>query len=208
MKNFLFISLLCVFLCFLIGCASSYKTIDPPTLSYSVHTVNDGIGLSYKYDVLREKGNYKYAKKEARNGIKIVAVRLTNYVDTIINVSNDLEFYLGDNQLLLLEPSVTKSSIKQSVPSYLPYMLLSLITLTVTNQNGTKIYPIGLAIGPGITLGNMLTAGSANKKFLKELTEYTILNKDIPPGGTIYGLIGIRDVGFNPITVKRKINRE
>ncbi|MDQ3535576.1 MAG: hypothetical protein M3421_08120, partial [Bacteroidota bacterium] len=36
------------------GCAATYRPIDPPSLNYNSHDFQDGIGFSYKYDVLRE----------------------------------------------------------------------------------------------------------------------------------------------------------
>lgn len=48
----------------------------------------------------------------------------------------------------------------------------------------------------------MLAAGSANQNFLRELMQYNIINKTIESGQTVYGLIGIRDHGYNPINVR------
>jgi len=184
------------------GCAASYRPINPPLLNYTAHDSKDGIGLSYKYDVLIERGNKRYAKKEDKKGIRLIAVKVTNNTDTTINVGRDVVFYSEQNQMFLMEPMAIKNSIKQITPSYLPYLLLTFVNFYVTNGSTTQTYPIGLILGPGITIGNMAVAGTANTKMLNELMQYYILNRDIKKGETVYGIIGVRDMGYNPISVR------
>ena len=175
--------------------------------SYDSHNLDDGVSLSYKYDVLREKGNRKYATKEDNKNIRIVAVKLTNNTDSTINV-RDITFYSGLNPVIPMDPLAIKNSIKQIVPAYLPYLLLTFVNLYVTKtEDGvptTDTYRIGLILGPGITIGNMAVAGSANENMLMELNDYYILNKDIHKGETVYGIIGLKAMGYSPLTVKKK----
>lgn len=202
MKKFISILLTLISVIILSACASTYKPINPSTLNYNAHDLQDGISLSYKYDVLRERGNRKYAKKEAKKGVKLIAVKITNNTDSVINVGRDIAFYSGKNQLFLMEPMVVQESIKQNVLAYLPYALLSFLNLKVTNGTSTEVYPIGLAIGPAATIGNMVIAGTANKKLLDELYDYNISSRDIQKGESVYGIIGVRDIGFSPISVR------
>lgn len=199
------ITLICVLV--LSSCASSYRNINPTTLNYNSHDLQDGIGISYKYDVLREKGNKKYAKKELKKNVKLIAVKITNNTDSVINIGKDVAFYSGQNQIFPMEPMIVKESIKQIVPGYLPYLLLTFVNLTVTKGTSTDVIPIGLGLGPGITFGNMAIAGSANKNLLKELNQYNILNEDIQKNESIYGIIGIRNYGYSPISLKM-INKD
>jgi hypothetical protein len=90
--------------------------------------------------------------------------------------------------------------LKQGVPVYLLYLLLTPMNL----YTGDDVTPIGLVLGPGIAFGNMIGAGGANQNFLKELESFNLMNKSIQPGETLYGIIGIRDSGYNPITIKVK----
>ncbi|ADR23642.1 hypothetical protein MATR_25020 [Marivirga tractuosa] len=188
------------------GCAASYKPIYPVSLNYDSHQSQGGVELSYKYDVLRENGNKKYAKKENKKGVKLVAVKITNNSQSVVNIGKNLTLYSGNNQIRPMEPMVVKESIKQNVPGYLPYLLLSFVNLTTTKQqNGTieyNVIPIGLVLGPGITLGNMLIAADANTKLLDELRLYNVIGRDIKPGETVHGIIGVRDIGYSPITVE------
>ncbi len=164
----------------------------------------DGIELSYKYHVLREKGNKKIANKAYQKDIKLIAVKITNHTDSVINIGRNAIFYSGENQIFPMEPIAVKNSVKQSVIGYLPYLLFTFLNLYISNGNTTQTYPIGLILGPGLTVGNMVTASSANSNMLYELIEYNIYNRDIQEGETVYGIIGVQDMGVNPITLKIK----
>lgn len=203
--NKIFIQIYVVILAFILSsCAATYEPIFPPGLDYSARESTGGIDLSYKYDVLQSRGNKKYARKEDKKGVRLIALKITNQTSRTLKVGKDLEFLAGDNKLILMEPLATKNTLRQIVPGYLPYLLLSFINLQVTTDNSIENYPIGLAIGPGITLGNMLLAGGANKKMYEELLKYNIINKDIPAGETVYGIIGVRDTEYVPLGVKIK----
>jgi hypothetical protein len=69
-------------------------------------------------------------------------------------------------------------------------------------ETSSTSIPIGYVVGPGITAGNMIIAGSANKNFRDELVENSIIGRDIRPGETFYGLIGISDYSYMPLTMK------
>ncbi|MEY3500469.1 MAG: hypothetical protein RL308_2138, partial [Bacteroidota bacterium] len=187
------------------SCASGYKKIQPKTINFASRSENNSIVLEYKYDLLEKK----YKKKEMNNGLKVIAVKVTN------NSTNDLVFgkdiqltYENGNELNLLETNVVYKAIKQSPASYLWYLLLSPMqfqTMT-TNSNGqqqtSSSTPVGLVIGPGLAGGNMIAASSANKNFQSDLTENDIIGKVIKKGETVYGIIGIRSNNYDSIKVK------
>ena len=209
MKSLISRAMILTFAVIMVGCAASYKQINPPTLNYNSHDIQDGVSLSYQYDILSIRGNKKYARKEDKNGVKLIAVKVTNNTDSTINIGHDVIFYSNQKQLFPMQPLAVKESIKQIVPGYIPYLLLSFLQLNITKGDPydgytTESYPIGLAIGPGITIGNMVMASSSNKNMLAELLKYDILNKNIKKGETIYGIIGLHETGYSPITVKLK----
>jgi len=110
---------------------TSYKEIRPTEIYFSATSSNDGIDLAYKYDVLEERGNHKYPKKEERKGIRLVAVKLTNNSDTTINVARDLAFYGGENQIFPLEPKTIKNALQQQPILYILYMVFTPLKLEV-----------------------------------------------------------------------------
>jgi hypothetical protein len=207
MKKLLSQTLFLLFALMASGCASSYTTINPRGINYSAYDLQPGVSFSYKYDVLREKGNKKYAKKENNKNIKLIAVKITNQTDSVLNVSRDLVFYSGNRQVNPIEPMTIKNTLKQTVPIYLLYLLLTPLHLNVYNENTVESYSIGLFVGPGLTIGNMAVAGTANNKMYAELMEYDIMDKEIPIGGTIYGLMGIWETSYDPISVKLRNKR-
>jgi hypothetical protein len=153
------------------------------------------------------RGNKKYVKKENKNFVKVAAVKLTNNTANTIDISRDVTFYSGPNQFSPLEPKLAHSRLKQSVPIYLLYALLTPMRIYETTYvNGFPqqkgIFPIGLIVGPGVTLYNMITASTANAKLLKDLETYSVLNRQIAPGETLHGLIVIPNGNYNPLTVK------
>ena len=205
MIKFFKISVLALSVLFLTNCASGYKKIQPKSITFASRSENNSVVLEYKYDLLEKK----YKKKELNNGLKVIAVKVTN------NSVNDLVFgkdirltYENGNELNLLETNVVYKAIKQSPASYLWYLLLSPMqfqTMT-TNSNGqqqtSSSTPIGLVIGPGLAGGNIIAASSANKNFQNDLLENDIIGKVIKKGETVYGIIGIQSNNYDSIKVK------
>ena len=163
---------------------------------------SDEVDLGYRYAVLADKGNRKYAKKEAKTGIKLVALSLTNKTDKELAFGKNMRLFSGEIETPIVEHDIVARSLKQIAPGYLGYLLLSFVNLYVDNGYERKIYPIGLVLGPGIAIGNISVATTANKRFKAELLRQNMLNRTIKPGETAFGLIGIRNSGFNPLSVK------
>lgn len=188
------------------GCAAGYKPISPTNLNYRTNSLNEGVHFSYKYDVLAEKGNKKYARKEISNNLKLVAVKISNYTDKSLVVGQDINFYSGYNLLVPVDPNIIKKEIKQSSASYLLYLLLTPLKLYVstTNENGVSVetYPIGYGLGPGLSLINMAISAGSNQKFADEINNYSLIGTEIKKGETVYGLVGFRDLGYDHIKIK------
>jgi hypothetical protein len=184
---------------FMIGCASSYKPLRPNASLYTNNASVDGIDFSYRLGILRETGNKKYAKREDSKAIRLSSVKITNNTDQPVTVGKDIMFYSGDSPINLLEPKTVHRELKQGVAEYVLFFLLTPLQL----NTGDDSTPIGLVVGPGIAIGNLVGAGSANQNFLRELDSFNMINRTINPGETVFGLIGAHDTGYNPIVLKR-----
>lgn len=187
------------------SCASRYKTIQPTTLNYISNNTLNGVTLEYKYDLLDKK----YAKKETKKGIRLVAVKVKNNTEKDLVFGKDIKLNSENgNELYLLENERTFKSLKQSPTSYLFYLLLSPIQFFTTKTNSygmteqTSSTPIGLIIGPGLALGHMIVASNANKKFKTELNDYNINGKMIKKGETAFGLISFQSDNYDAIKIK------
>jgi hypothetical protein len=203
------ISLLLIFAMLLNSCASRYRKIDPETINYVSKSIESNILLEYKYDLLEKK----YRKKEFKNNIKLIAVKITNNTKKDIVLGKDFKFTYEDNkELNLIETEKIFKTIKQSPTSYLWYLLLTPLQLysgTTTTTNGrytetkpANAFPIGLILGPGLAGGNIIAASSANKNFKDELIEFDLNGKSIKKGETIYGLIGVHSDDYGSIKIK------
>ncbi|WP_347158557.1 hypothetical protein [Pontibacter chitinilyticus] len=190
------------------SCASSYHAVHPQSINYGAKVESNDIVLQYKYDVLAEAGNKKYAKKEKQHFVQVVAVKITNNSDHVIDATNDLKFFAGQNQFAPIAPELAQRQLKQGVPIYLLYLLFTPMQLTTTTGglNGvspeTNTFPLGVILGPGLTLFNVVRASSANKLLLRDLQSYNIANRQLMPGETLYGLVTISNSGYNPITIQ------
>jgi len=186
----------------LMNCASGYKMIAPKSINYVSTNETDNVKLEYKYDLLDKK----YAKKELTKGVKLVAIKITNNSEKDLMFGRDAVLtYEDGTEIFVMENEKVFKSLKQSPTSYLWYLLLTPMNL-YTSENGqqTSSTPIGLVVGPGLAGGNMIVAGSANKKFKTEMLEYNINGTTIKKGETKYGLIGIKADSFDSLKLKMK----
>jgi hypothetical protein len=74
--------------------------------------------------------------------------------------------------------------------------------LTITTGTSRDNYPVGLVVGPGLAIGNLLYASNPNSKLKEELMQYDVLGKDIKPGETGTFLLSFQNVEFGPLAVK------
>ncbi len=196
---------ICIIAISLTSCASGYKMIVPETVNYISTHETDGVKLEYKYDLLEKK----YAKKELKKGVKIVAVKITNNSENDLVFGKDVKLTYGNGtEIYAMDNEKAFKALRQSVPTYLLYLLLTPVNLYTykTNSYGmqetTSTTPIGFVLGPGITALNMITAGSANKKFKTEMLNYNINGTMIKSGETKYGLLGIKTDSFDALKLK------
>lgn len=194
------ITLLFIAISTLTNCASGYKMIEPKSINYVSTNETDNVKLEYKYDLLDKK----YAKKEVKKEVKLVAIKITNNSEKDLMFGRDAKLtYENGTEIFVMENEKVFKTLKQSPASYLWYLLLTPMNLyTTENGEQTSSTPIGLAVGPGLAGGNMIAAGSANKKFKTEMLEYNINGTLIKKGETKYGLIGIKSDSFDALKLK------
>ena len=201
------ITLLFLFFISLTSCASGYKKIAPKEINYLSTNIDNGVKLEYKYDLLHKK----YAKKEEKKDVKLVAVKITNESDKDLMFGKDTKLtFENGKEVFVMENERVFKALKQSPASYLFYLLLSPINIYTTkttydngyNQDSSSSFPIGIILGPGIAGGNMIAASSANAKFKSELMVNNINGTVIRIGETKYGLIGIKSNSFEALKIK------
>lgn len=190
----------------LTNCASGYKMIEPQSINYVSTNETDNVKLEYKYDLLDKK----YAKKELKKGVKLVAIKITNNSEKDLMFGRDAKLtYENGTEIYVMENEKVFTTLKQNSTSYLLYLLLTPVNLFITTGQNTinqetSTVPIGLILGPGLAGGNMIASGSANKKFKTEMLDYNINGTIIKKGETKFGLIGIKADSFDSLKLKVK----
>lgn len=200
MKNLQSIILFGAIVLFIGSCAASYKNIKPERLSYGVQNSESEVNFAYQTNVLSTSGNRKLAKKESNSYIKVVAVRVTNNTNEPVVFGRDVILQSGGVPLSTLTSDQIAGTIKQSSAAYLLYLLLTPMTLQVGDDSGEiNTYNIGYGVGPGLALLNMGVASGANTSFKSELETYSMMNRQIAPGETVYGLVGLSNFSYGYI---------
>lgn len=184
----------------LTSCASGYKIISPETINYVSKNETNNVKFEYKYNLLDKK----YAKKEVKKGIKLVAVKITNNSNKDITFGTDTKLtYENGNEIQVIESENLFKALKQNLASYLLYLLLTPLNFTTTSANGSSSStPVGVVIGPGLALGNIVASANANKKLKTEILQYNINGTVIKKGESKHGLIGIKSNSFDSLKLK------
>jgi hypothetical protein len=87
MKNRVYI--LVIFTVLMSSCAAIYNPIEPAYLSYELAGNYNGLKLSYRYGILAELNNKRYARKESKQKIKLVVVKIENTSNQELVVGKD-----------------------------------------------------------------------------------------------------------------------
>jgi hypothetical protein len=195
------------------GCAATYHPLSLDNITYTPGDTIKGISYGYCYNVLTEQGNKKYGEKENQKNIKLVAFSFTNTGLHKIDLVNDLEYFqYGTRQIIPLESNTIASSFEQNPNKYyadLGLMLLNGYYSEESSINGDvtsshfRIIPIGLIIGPILTIVNISAAKNANLLFAKDLEKYSP-SIPIESGQKMFVLIPFEDISERPIQIRHK----
>jgi hypothetical protein len=187
---------------FFSSCASVYHPVFPETVQFN--PLDTSTTLSYKYNVLEGAGNHKLARKEAKSPIRVIAIKLTNNTGKTLLYGINYKLYSGTEEIPVLPADSVETVIQQTSSSYLLYLLMTPITVTVTkNSIVVNRIPVGLVLGPVIALANMGISANANKNFLADLRKNTLAGKPVKNGEVLYAMIGITtDVELPSLNIK------
>lgn len=188
-----------IFACLFCSCATSYKSINPQKLYFNSATVGDNLNYATRSNVLAEAGNERYAKKEIKNSVRLIAVQVVNKSDRDIVLRKDARFFLGDKVVFPIEPEQLKNQLKQPAGLYMLWSLLWVVVAKCENDDCNVIpIPLGFLIG----VGNTSKASKANKALLSELEQNNILDRTIHPGEAVTGLIGVASSGDTALRIE------
>ena len=201
MINKIYILLLCTLL--MSSCAAIYNPIEPSYLSYELAGNYNGLKLSYRYGILAELNNKRYARKENKHKIKLVVVKIENTSNKALVIGSDFNLTSNGQAIEFIKSAEAYQKLKQKNWPALGFLLLAL-TPPVQTTNGASVadFPLGMVAGPMLAAGNIFVAINANKQFRSELEGNTLLGNTIKPQETRYGIIIINAAEENPIEIK------
>lgn len=183
------LALVVVLVGILSSCASRYQLIEPESLNYLSVIESGDVKLEYKYDLL----NKKYAKREPRKEVRLVAVRISNNSDRDLVFGRDLKLTYGNGTVVgLVDNDKVYKKLRQRSYLYSLYLLLTPMKLNIEQNGSSTTSDVGLILGPGIAGGNLLVSILANRRFKMELLTNNLNHVVIKKGETRVGLVGIR----------------
>jgi hypothetical protein len=168
MKNRVYI--LVIFTVLMSSCAAIYNPIEPAYLSYELAGNYNGLKLSYRYGILAELNNKRYARKESKQKIKLVVVKIENTSNQELVVGKDFNLISNGQALDYINSAAAYQKLKQKNWPALGFLFLAL-TPPVQTTNGASVadFPLGMVAGPMLAAGNIFVAINANKQFSSEL---------------------------------------
>lgn len=173
----------------------------PNKLQYKDCAETGGMRYCYKHNPLGSAGNKKLCKKELKNGVKLIALKIENNTGRDILFKRDVKIYMGEELVIPIEAKQMYNQLKQRPAPYLLWSFFWVI-LFVGNGHGEPPTAYPIPVGAIIGVTNMARAKLGNEGLMYELTKYNILSKEIKSGETVYGLMGISSEKALPITLK------
>ncbi len=182
-----------------VSCATSHEPIQPISIPYLSSDKEGNVQLEYKYDVLEKK----YGKKADKKDIQVIAIKITNNGDRDLVFGKDIILtYSNGKEVIMMPQSEMYKSLKQQPAWYLSYLLLTPMNLYITTNTSSTVIPVGLVVGPSISLGNIVVAANGNNKFKTELDKYNLMGVLIRPGEQHHGIIGLQSPNFETLEIK------
>ncbi|MEI9917944.1 MAG: hypothetical protein WDO14_03970 [Bacteroidota bacterium] len=176
-------------------CAVRYKPIEPEKVEYDQFFENEAVKLSYRYNALYYRGNYKLARLEKRSGLKIIAAAITNKSTRTLNIDRDLDIFTDEEDPYYIDGVTAAKRMSQHPRAYLFYSLLIYAKFDCEfhglNCAPRYIIPAGVPIA----IYNLYRAKNANKHMSAEFEKYSVYTRDIEPGQTIYAILALEFEG-------------
>jgi hypothetical protein len=185
---------------FLMGCATQYRHIQPNFMEYSAipDLLDSGnIEITYRYNVLRGASNEKYARMEEREGICLLAVRITNNGNDTLFFPDDILIECRNSCVFPLEMDEAIDVFIQDHPAVLDELGGATADVVTINTSWGFIIPLAASIP---SLINSSVEAKANDHFINEMLDYYLVYSNVPPGETVSGLLALPVEPNTPLT--------
>jgi hypothetical protein len=189
-RNYPVFTLFCLSACCWFGCAAPYHFIEPQLVNFSTASAdtlaNRRGEIAWRYHVLADAGNRKYAKKEARSGISLLAVRVRNGSADTVFFPESVLMFAGRDTLQPLTMEAAGEALRQT-------------TAEDGGQGVVEVEVDAPLANLAVDIFNIATQEKANLRFVKELQEFYLVPSYVAPGQTVAGLLALPVKALTPL---------
>jgi len=166
-------------LLFCSSCAVNYRNINPQKVQFLyLDDARPGeVKVDYRYNVLKESRNGRFAKREKQTGVSLLAVRIENNSSDTLFFPEDFSIKVGEQEVFLYTKNETLDVFNRGDSS---------------DFGASESTSIGeLFLGLLFILGDAGNRANINHRFAKELDKYYLWPCSIDPGVVTVGLIAL-----------------
>jgi hypothetical protein len=173
------------------GCARPYRKINMSAIPFKEYRQENTIDYSVRQGVLYNMKNYFFARREQKNDMSLIALKIVNKSDLPVNI-NDLQFTCGA-VLPVTTIKVTDyfDAIKQKSGLY--WLYSAGVVVYPRPPRGSKKF-IPLPFGLPVAAANFAIAYKSNKKMLQDFQLLDLTNKVIQPHDSIQGILTFKNI--------------
>lgn len=173
------------------GCARPYRKINMSAIPFKEYRQENTIDYSVRQGVLYNMKNYFFARREQKNDMSLIALKIVNKSDLPVNI-NDLQFTCGA-VLPVTTIKVTDyfDAIKQKPGLY--WLYSAGVVVYPRPPRGSKKF-IPLPFGLPVAAANFAIAYKSNKKMLQDIQLLDLTNKVIQPHDSIQGILTFKNI--------------
>ena len=173
------------------GCARPYRKINMSAIPFKEYRQENTIDYSVRQGVMYNMKNYFFARREQKNDMSLIALKIVNKSDLPVNI-NDLQFTCGA-VLPVTTIKVTDyfDAIKQKAGLY--WLYSAGVVVYPRPPKGSKKF-IPLPFGLPVAAANFAIAYKSNKKMLQDFQLLDLTNKVIQPHDSIQGILTFKNI--------------
>ena len=173
------------------GCTRPYRKINMSAIPFKEYRQENTIDYSVRQGVMYNMKNYFFARREQKNDMSLIALKIVNKSDLPVNI-NDLQFTCGA-VLPVTTIKVTDyfDAIKQKPGLY--WLYSAGVVVYPRPPRGSKKF-IPLPFGLPVAAANFAIAYKSNKKMLQDFQLLDLTNKVIQPHDSIQGILTFKNI--------------
>ena len=173
------------------GCARPYRKINMSAIPFKEYRQENTIDYSVRQGVLYNMKNYFFARREQKNDMSLIALKIVNKSDLPVNI-NDLQFTCGAVlPVTTIKVTDYSDAIKQKPGLY--WLYSAGVVVYPRPPRGSKKF-IPLPFGLPVAAANFAIAYKSNKKMLQDFQLLDLTNKVIQPHDSIQGILTFKNI--------------